>query len=119
MQRRVAQKHLPVRSPEAPDVGALGMSGAPRTRVLIAGGGGDVAALRDLLNELVSGTARSVALTLPSERMWPLPIYELAVLTAAHLREHGSGAGVWLVTPEEEPLGLFGPVASAAIEQIL
>jgi sulfide:quinone oxidoreductase len=82
-------------------------------------GRGDVPALRDLLDDVILGRARSVALTLPSERMWPLPTYELALMTAAHLREHGSGAEVWLVTPEDEPLGLFGPAASAAIEPIL
>ena len=78
-------------------------------------GRGDVTALRRVLNELVAGSARAVALTLPSERTWPLPIYELALMTAAHLRERGSKAEVWLVTPEEEPLELFGPAGSEAI----
>jgi sulfide:quinone oxidoreductase len=82
-------------------------------------GRGDVPALRALLEELVSGKARSVAFTLPAERMWPLPIYELALMTAAHLRERGSHAQVWLVTPEEEPLELFGPAAARAIEPML
>lgn len=83
-------------------------------------GRGDVPALRDLLDDLVQGTARSVALTLPSERMWPLPIYELALMTAAHLREHRAGsAKVWLVTPEDEPLALFGPAAAQAIKPML
>jgi sulfide:quinone oxidoreductase len=79
----------------------------------------DVAALRGVLDELVAGAARSVALTLPSERTWPLPIYELALMTAVHLRECGSDAGVWLVTPEEEPLELFGPAGSRAIGELL
>lgn len=79
----------------------------------------DVAALRGLLDELVVGRARSVAVTLPSERMWPLPLYELALMTAAHLREHGAQAQVWLVTPEEEPLELFGLAAARAIEPVL
>ena len=80
----------------------------------------DVPALSKVLSDLVTGAARSVALTLPSERMWPLPIYELALMTAAHLREHdGRAREVWLVTPEEEPLELFGPAASAAIEAML
>ena len=82
-------------------------------------GGRDVSALRRLLDELVTGKARSVALTLPSERMWTLPIYELALMTAAYLRESDSDAEVWLVTPEEEPLGLFGPAASRAIRPML
>ena len=29
-------------------------------------------------------------LRFPSERTWPLPLYELALLTAAHVREHGA-----------------------------
>jgi len=82
-------------------------------------GRGDVAAVRAVLDELVAATAKSVALTLPSERMWPLPIYELTLMTAAYLRERGVAAPVWLVTPEEEPLELFGPAAARAIEPML
>lgn len=82
-------------------------------------GRSDVGPLRRLLAELTSGSAQSVAFTLPSERMWTLPVYELALMTADHLRERGSSAKVRLVTPEEEPLELFGPTASRAIEQLL
>jgi len=79
----------------------------------------DVGALRKLLDLLAAGTAHSVAFTLPSERMWALPIYELALLTAGYLRERGSDAAVWLVTPEEAPLELFGPAAARALEPML
>ena len=79
----------------------------------------DVTALRRLLDELATGTANSVALTMPSERMWPLPIYELTLMTASYLRERGVSAQVWLVTPEEEPLELFGPAAARALEPYL
>jgi sulfide:quinone oxidoreductase len=78
-----------------------------------------VAGMSALLDELVSGSARSVAMALASEQMWPLPLYELALMTASHLREHGSEAKVLLVTPEEEPLELFGPAAARAIEPML
>jgi sulfide:quinone oxidoreductase len=100
-------------------VAAGAVAREPLPGALTFSGRGAVAALRELLDELVAGTARSVALTLPSERMWPLPLYELALMTAAHLREHGSRAPVWLVTPEEEPLELFGPAAASAIEPML
>jgi sulfide:quinone oxidoreductase len=80
----------------------------------------DVPGLRDLLEDLVWGRARSVALTLPSERMWPLPIYELALMTASHLREREADTvTVSLVTPEDAPLELFGPAASTAISELL
>lgn len=91
----------------------------PLPGALTFGGRRDVVALRRVMDDLVAGVARSVALTLPSERMWPLPLYELALMTAGHLREHGSQAPVWLVTPEEEPLELFGPAAARAIEPML
>ena len=84
------------------------------------GGRDDVPVLRGLLHDLTSGRAGSVALALPSERMWPLPLYELALMTAAHLNEHGAGAvKVMLVTPEEEPLELFGPAATDAVRSLL
>ena len=41
-------------------------------------------------------------------------------MTAAHLNEHGAGAvKVMLVTPEEEPLELFGPAATDAVRSLL
>jgi sulfide:quinone oxidoreductase len=96
----VAQDSLP---------GALTFRGRP-----------DVPALRAVLEELVAGRARSVALALPSERIWPLPIYELALMTASHLRERGANAvKVTLVTPEETPLEMFGPTASRAVSPLL
>jgi sulfide:quinone oxidoreductase len=80
----------------------------------------DVEMLRGVLDDLVSGAAKSLALTVPAERMWPLPIYELALMTAGHLHERGaSAARVWIVTPEEEPLQLFGPAGADAIEPLL
>jgi sulfide:quinone oxidoreductase len=82
-------------------------------------GRGDVAALRGVVDDLLAGSARSIALTLPAERTWPLPIYELALLTAGTLQQHGRDAEVWLVTPEEEPLELFGPAGSLAIRETL
>jgi sulfide:quinone oxidoreductase len=48
-----------------------------------------------------------------------MPLYELALMTAVHLREHGAGATVTLVTPEEELLELFGPAATAAVLPLL
>lgn len=80
----------------------------------------DVSALRKVLVDLAAGAARSVAIALSSATDWPLPIYELALMTAAHLRERGANkTTVYLVTPEEEPLELFGPAAGAAIEPLL
>jgi len=79
----------------------------------------DVAAVRGVLDELADGRASSLALTLPSPHMWTLPVYELALLSATHLRERGAAAEIWILTPEDEPLELFGPAAARAIEPML
>jgi sulfide:quinone oxidoreductase len=100
-------------------VAAGAIATEPLAGALTFRGRADVAALRGVLDELVAGSARSVALTMPAERTWPLPIYELSLMTAMHLHESGSTAAVWLVTPEDEPLELFGPAGSRAIEEML
>ncbi len=91
----------------------------PLPGALMFAGRAEVPRLRTLLDELVDGTATSVAFALAREQTWALPLYELALMTAAHLRDQGSGARVTIVTPEEEPLGLFGPPAEAALRQML
>jgi sulfide:quinone oxidoreductase len=91
----------------------------PLPGALTFGGRDDVSALRELVDELVCGQARSVAFVLPAERIWALPLYELAVMAAESLRERGSRVPVTLVTPEDEPLELFGPAAGAAVRGLL
>ena len=100
-------------------VAAGAVATEPLPGALTFRGRADVPALRELLDDLANGGARSVAITMPSERMWTLPVYELALMTAGTLRRRGSDAEVWLVTPEEEPLELFGRTASEAIEPML
>ncbi|MGO9956587.1 MAG: NAD(P)/FAD-dependent oxidoreductase [Solirubrobacteraceae bacterium] len=92
---------------------------APLTGALTFRGRNDVEPLKAMLRDLVDGTAKSVAFTLPRGQTWPLPLYELTMLTASHLREHGSSAQVHLVTPEEGPLALFGSAAEEAIRPML
>ncbi|HUA47555.1 MAG TPA: FAD-dependent oxidoreductase [Solirubrobacteraceae bacterium] len=110
--RRISFDHLVIATGAA--------SRAPLTGAFTFRGRDDVPALRDLLGELVSGRAQSVALALPSPRMWPLPLYELALMTASHLHERGADqVTVTLVTPEEEPLELFGQTAADAVNSLL
>jgi sulfide:quinone oxidoreductase len=95
-------------------------SAEPLPGALTFRGREDVPALRQLLDELVEGRAGSLALALPSPKLWSLPLYELALMTAEHLREHGaSQVAITLVTPEDEPLELFGPAAGEAIRALL
>ena len=91
----------------------------PLPGALMFAGRAEVPRLRTLLDELLDGTAGSVVFALAREQSWALPLYELALMTASHLRELGSKARVTIVTPEDEPLGLFGPPAEAALHQML
>lgn len=80
----------------------------------------DGAALAELLERATGGELERIVFTIPAGSTWPLPLYELAFLTAAYLVEHLTrGVEVILVTPEERPLMAFGKAASDAIEQLL
>ena len=83
-------------------------------------GPGDVNALRSVLSDLEAGRAASVAFVVPAETAWALPVYELALLTYEHLRARDvNGVTLTLVTPEPEPLALFGARAAGAVRALL
>ncbi len=57
----------------------------------------------NLIAELRSGRLRHIAITMPAGHSWALPLYELALFAAGN-----SQARITVVTPEREPLELFG-----------
>jgi sulfide:quinone oxidoreductase len=79
-----------------------------------------VGALRHLLADLVAGRVRAVAFALPPAVTWALPLYELALMTAEHLRSAGvDHARLVLVTPERDPLEVFGARIAPRIRALL
>ena len=75
---------------------------------------------RTVLRQLDERRITRVSFAVPAGSSWPLPLYELALLTAAHVAERGlHKARLQLVTHESEPLELFGPAASAAVRELL
>jgi sulfide:quinone oxidoreductase len=83
-------------------------------------GPADIEAIEDLLVEIVTGGVNSVAFVIPWGSVWSLPAYELALLTATYLEAHGiEGVELALVTPEAEPVQLFGPLASGVVRELL
>ncbi len=81
---------------------------------------GDDAQVRGLIAEIDQGALRRIVFGLPGGVAWPVPIYELALLTAARVAEHElTGIELTLVTPEEAPLGLFGHRASESVAGLL
>jgi sulfide:quinone oxidoreductase len=79
----------------------------------------DLRLIRRVLAEVDSGAARRVVFAVPTGVSWPLPIYELALLTAARATERSLDVEVSLVTPEREPLAVFGPQASTLVHGLL
>jgi sulfide:quinone oxidoreductase len=96
-----------------------------KTREGVAGGltfrgPQDAQALRELIDEALSGDVRSLTFALPTLAAWPLPLYELALMTKIRLEEAGAtNVHVDLVTPEAGPLAIFGTNASASIRSLL
>src|SRR6266545_636022 len=82
-------------------------------------GPADTERIRMLLEEIVAGQVGRVAFVVPWGAVWSLPIYELALMTAAYLAERDVHVELALVTPEEAPLQLFGRAGSEAVRQLL
>lgn len=79
----------------------------------------EVSQVRDLVFELDQDRIRSVVFAGPPGATWTLPLYELALLTAAHVGESGAaGVELTIVTPEPEPLAVFGPAAAAHVRDL-
>jgi sulfide:quinone oxidoreductase len=80
----------------------------------------DRAALTELIDEAASGQVRSLTFALPTLAAWPLPLYELALMAKIGLEDTGATEVVIeVVTPEAEPLAVFGREASASVKQLL
>ena len=74
----------------------------------------------DGLIELAHGReSRTLAFVAPLRASWPLPIYELALLTERRSRELNLEIRIVVVTAERAPLVLFGESASAAVAALL
>ena len=82
-------------------------------------GPGDEEALGEVLRDAREGRVRRLAFTMPAGISWPLPMYELALLTAVHLADAGADVELHVVTPEQRPLQLFGPSASESVAEQL
>ena len=75
--------------------------------------------LARLLERVTTRDLRRLVFAVPAGSTWPLPLYELALLTGEYLSEHLTHAELTVVTPEKQPLGLFGNAASEAIALLL
>jgi sulfide:quinone oxidoreductase len=79
----------------------------------------DVLAIRETIEALAPGRLHRIAFVAMTGTAWTLPLYELALMTAAHGRRRGLDLAIELITRESAPLGIFGAVASAAVARRL
>jgi sulfide:quinone oxidoreductase len=83
------------------------------------------AEVRALVDAMAATAARGgrtdLAIVVPAGCGWPLPAYELALLTRAGLAERGhrDPGRITVVTAEAAPLALFGPEASEQVARSL
>ena len=83
-------------------------------------GPADTASFRDLVAEVERGLVRRLVFAVPGGVVWPLPLYELALQTAAYLRRTGANdAELAVVTHEHSPLAIFGAPASDLVADML
>lgn len=75
--------------------------------------------LHGLIQDVEGGYSRSIAFLAPTDMPWPLPIYELALMTAARAYDMQVELSITIATPEHAPLAIFGTAASDALQRLL
>jgi sulfide:quinone oxidoreductase len=75
--------------------------------------------LHGLIQDIEGGYVKSIAFASPGRMPWPLPLYELALMTAARADDLQVELRTTLITPEDAPLAIFGQTASTAVAQVL
>ena len=70
-----------------------------------------------LLADVEQGYTKRVAFVVPKGATWPLPAYELALMTAWDARDMGQDdVEITIHTPEEAPMAIFGEHASESLQ---
>jgi sulfide:quinone oxidoreductase len=75
--------------------------------------------LHGLIEDVEGGYTKRITFVSPGRMAWPLPIYELALMTAGRAYDMGVDVSITLVTPEDAPLAIFGAAVSAAVGDLL
>jgi sulfide:quinone oxidoreductase len=105
------------------DALVIGVGAEPRDWLkgaLHFAGAESVAAFRALLARLEDGSDARLSFVNPPGISWSLPLYELALLTSSHMADRGVvGVELTVVTPEADPLAVFGPAASRMLRGLL
>jgi sulfide:quinone oxidoreductase len=75
--------------------------------------------LHGLIQDVEGGYIHKLAFLAPTPMPWPLPLYELALMTARRAYDMNMDVSITIATPEETPLAIFGSQVSDAVAQLL
>ena len=75
--------------------------------------------VRGLVQDIEDGYTRKIAFVAPAQAFWPLPLYELALLTAQRAYDANATVDICIVSPEGAPLALFGRGISTELSRLL
>jgi sulfide:quinone oxidoreductase len=75
--------------------------------------------LHGLIQDIEGNYIHKLAFVAPERIAWPLPLYELAMMTAGRAYDMQIELRTTIVTPEESPLAIFGSTASRAVVDLL
>lgn len=80
----------------------------------------DAERVHGLVQDVEGGYLQRLAFVVPPGPTWPLPLYEIALMTAERAASLGlDRLEISFVTPEAQPLEVFGPEASRAVAREL
>jgi sulfide:quinone oxidoreductase len=77
------------------------------------------ALLHGLVQDIEGGSIHRLAFVVPNPTPWPLPVYELALMTAKRAWEQQTKLEITVLTPEKTPLAIFGPEVSRELANLL
>lgn len=75
--------------------------------------------LHGIVQDVEGGYLHRLAFVVPDGATWSLPLYELALMLAERAFEMGSDVELHVITPEAEPLELFGERAAREVRALL
>jgi sulfide:quinone oxidoreductase len=75
--------------------------------------------LHGLIQDIEGDYVHKLAFVAPGRMAWPLPLYELALMTAGRAYDMQIKLETTIVTPEDSPLAIFGSAASDAVVDLL
>ena len=79
----------------------------------------DAEAMHGLIQDVEGGYTKRIAFVVPPGVAWALPLYELALMTAERAYSLNLELQLTIVTPEDEPLAIFGREASESVDRVL